>query len=184
MASIVRQGLIAFPPTLIASAVNLMLLASAVSAPLVDQSCTLEPKFGFAEPQAEGFSTQKLLALTRWIRDAPVPIFSIAISRHGKVVFELTTGQSRRDQAHYLMSITKSVTSALVGAAFDRHLLADPAQTVSDALPRSVFRNETIFAQFKRVTIRDVLGMSALDAQCSLIRFRLVRKKRAIATDD
>src|SRR5262249_49505416 len=61
-------------------------------------------------------------------------------------------------------SATKSFTSALVGVAIGHGLLKGPDQTVSETLPQSLFTNQQAFERFQKVTLKDVLGMSALDA--------------------
>ena len=81
------------------------------------------------------------------------------------VVYELYTSSLTRNDAHYLMSVTKSVTSTLMGIAMDQKVIGGPTTLVSDALPSSVFGDEGNHARFEGVTLRDVLGMSALDAQ-------------------
>ena len=103
-----------------------MVVLGLVSAPLHASgqlACVPKLAFGYSTPGAERINPQILLALTRWIRETRVPIFSLLISRDGKIVYQLFTPGIGRDDAHYLMSVTKSVTSALVGAAIDRHLL-------------------------------------------------------------
>ncbi len=109
-------------------------------------------------------SRAPLVQLTRWIRDTPIPLFSLLVSRHGKLVYELYTSSFDRDDAHYLMSVTKSVVSALVGIAIDRHLLPGPDATVGELLPRDLFPSDADAARFRGVTLRQVMGMQGLDA--------------------
>jgi CubicO group peptidase (beta-lactamase class C family) len=116
-------------------------------------------------PEAEGVDSEALAGLTEWIRDDDVAIFSVLVSRHGRLVYELYTSNITRDDAHYLMSVTKSVTSALVGIALDRHELPSVDATVADLLPASLFASPEARARFMTVSLKDVLGMSALDAQ-------------------
>ncbi len=105
------------------------------------------------------------IQLTRWIHDHPqFPIFSILVSRNGKLVYELYTSSLGRQQAHYQMSVTKSVLSALVGIAVDRHLMKGPDASVSESLPRSLFASDADFARFQKVTLKQVMGMSGIDA--------------------
>ena len=109
-------------------------------------------------------SRAPLVQLTRWLRDTPIPVFSILVSRHGRLVYELYTSSFDRDDAHYLMSVTKSVLSALVGIAIERHLLPGPDAPMADALPRALFPGDADVARFRGVTLRQVLGMQGLDA--------------------
>lgn len=105
-----------------------------------------------------------LLDLATWVRDHPaVPIYSLLISRHGKVVFALYTGQIDPEAAHYQMSVTKSFVSALVGIAIDRGLVAGPDTSIADALPADAFPSSDDRERFRRVTLADVMAMSALD---------------------
>lgn len=121
--------------------------------------------FGESTPRAEGMDTRALVALTKRLRDEKAaPIFSILVSRHGKLVYEAYTSSLGREHAHYLMSATKSVLSALVGAAIDRGLLRGPEESVADALPARLFASEEDRGRFRGVTLAHVLGMSALDA--------------------
>jgi CubicO group peptidase (beta-lactamase class C family) len=82
-----------------------------------------------------------------------------------KLVFELYTSGFTRDEAHYLMSTTKSVTSALVGAALDRGLLPGTDTALTDLLPAALFGAPTNRARFRDISLKDVMGMSALDAE-------------------
>jgi CubicO group peptidase (beta-lactamase class C family) len=118
-----------------------------------------------APPDEEGLDARPLVRLTEWIREADVPIFSLLISRDGVLVYELYTSSLTRDDAHYVMSVTKSFTSALVGVAMDRGLVGPPETSVADAIPADVFASPADRDRFRQVTLQDVLGMSALDAQ-------------------
>jgi len=115
-------------------------------------------------PEDEGLDSRSLIALTEWIRDHPVPIFSFLISRNGRLVYELYTSSLTREHAHYQMSATKSVVSALVGIAIDRGLISGPDAPVTETLPRALFASDADIGRFRAVTIHHVLGMSALDA--------------------
>ncbi|HEY1684034.1 MAG TPA: serine hydrolase [Tepidisphaeraceae bacterium] len=123
-----------------------------------------EYSFGFAEPASQGVDVSTLIDLTRWIQRSNEPIFSVLISRNGKIFYELYTSGLKRNDAHYVMSVTKSVLSALVGAAIDRHYLNRPDESIADALPAFLFPNLATAQRFRFITLRDVLGMSALDA--------------------
>ncbi len=124
----------------------------------------LSESFGQSTPEKEGINSEKLAELTEWVRDSKKGVLSILISRNGKLVYELYTTSLGRDEAHYLMSVTKSFTSALVGIATDKGLLPDPDSPVTKSLPRSLFASDADFARFNAITIKHVLGMSAIDA--------------------
>jgi CubicO group peptidase (beta-lactamase class C family) len=115
-------------------------------------------------PEDEGLDSRRLIALSEWMRDEKVPIFSVLISRNGRLVYEQYTSSLTRDQAHYMMSVTKSVLSALVGVAIDRHLIRGAEASITDSLPQKLFASDADLARFRPITVRDVLGMSVLDA--------------------
>ena len=115
-------------------------------------------------PEEEGFDSRSLAGLTEWVREQKAPVFSLLVSRNGRLVYELYTSSVTRQDAHYLMSVTKSFVSALVGIAIDRRLIAGPDAPVTDTLPRQVFPGDADVSRFRTVTVRDVLGMSVLDA--------------------
>jgi CubicO group peptidase (beta-lactamase class C family) len=120
--------------------------------------------FGIDSPENQCVDINKLIALTQWVKSNNDPILSILISRNGKVVYQLYTSSIDPEAAHYLMSATKSFTSALAGAAIDRKLLPPTSTPINQMLPRDWFPSDTAFNAFDTVTLKDVLGMSALDA--------------------
>ncbi|HZS35849.1 MAG TPA: serine hydrolase [Polyangia bacterium] len=136
-------------------------------APATTAASASAPESGLAAaaPEAEGVDSETLVALTEWIRDNPIPIYSLLISRHGRLVYELYTSSLTREESHYLMSVTKSVLSALIGIAIDQGLVRGPDAAVSELLPRAWFAGDADVARFSTITLKHVLGMSALDAQ-------------------
>ena len=115
-------------------------------------------------PEDEGVDSRTLIALTEWIREHPVPIYSFLVSRNGSLVYELYTSSLTRSHAHYQMSVTKSVVSALVGVVIGRGLVGGPDAPITETLPRQLFASDADVARFQQVTVHHVLGMSALDA--------------------
>jgi CubicO group peptidase (beta-lactamase class C family) len=132
---------------------------------VVAQVCVAKSPFEYDEPERQGVNLQKLLEMTQWLRVSPIPLLSLTVSSNGKIVFELYSSRVERSDAHYVMSVTKSVTAALVGVAADRHLIKATDSSVTDNLPMAAFPNTETFNRFKTVTLKDVMGMSALDAQ-------------------
>jgi serine/threonine protein kinase len=142
-----------------------------------DDDATSDGVLGFAYPDEKGMDARPLVALADWISKEGLPILSVVVSRDGAVVFELYTTHVGRDDAHYLMGATTAVTSAVVGAALDRGVVPSLDATVVDMLPPDLFPSDAARGSFRRVTIRDVLAMSALDASVSPL-------DRSIATED
>jgi len=76
------------------------------------------------------------------------------VFHRGRVVFERYFNSMRPDTTHLLMSVSKSVTSTVVGALVGEGLL-DPAQLVTDVLP------ELKGTSFEGSTVRHLLDMRA-----------------------
>ena len=110
----------------------------------------------------EGMDELKLMALADYIDDNPrLSIFSILISKNGKLVFELYTGQIKQDFSHYLMSVTKSVLSTLVGIAIDQGKITSENTPLSEIIPKKLLTNKRIAETFSKVNLQNVMGMSA-----------------------
>jgi CubicO group peptidase (beta-lactamase class C family) len=131
----------------------------------VDAAAVAASDLPSASPPAAGVQTQPLIDMARWVDSHPsVPIFSLLLSRHGQLVFELYSSGFTRDEAHYLMSTTKSVTSAIVGAALDRGLLPGSDAALTDVVPAALYGDPANRARFRGVSLKNVMGMSVLDA--------------------
>jgi CubicO group peptidase (beta-lactamase class C family) len=120
--------------------------------------------FGRDTPENQSVDVKKLVELTQWVKQGPAPILSILISRNGKVVYELYTSSVDPQAAHYLMSVTKSVLSALVGIAIDQKMLPGAEAPIGKTLPAAWFPDVAAQRALGAVSMKDVLGMSALDA--------------------
>jgi CubicO group peptidase (beta-lactamase class C family) len=173
---------------LIAACASSPATPSASSPPSPPHASDVSASFGESTPEAVGLDSRALARLTEWVRDTKdVPIFSILISRDGKLAYELYTSHLARDDAHYLMSATKSVTSMLVGIAVDAKILGGPETSMSEELPAALFPSDADHGRFRRVTMKDVLGMSALDAQVpphEISRDAAARQRAFLASDN
>src|SRR5450432_4240002 len=113
----------------------LLLLAACRTAPAPAPVRSAEEGLPESTPTHEGLDAQPLLKLVDNISRAPdAPLYSLLISRHGKLVLELYTSSFTRDHAHYVMSVTKSFTSATVGAMIDRGALAGADRPLDEML--------------------------------------------------
>lgn len=119
--------------------------------------------FRLSTPEAQGMDSGRLARMTRFIEAAPNPVFSVLIARNGHLVYEMLAGDLPRDASHYLMSVTKSLTSAIVGVAMDRGLIASEDQPIGELLPAELFGPAENLKDKAGITLRQVLNMSALD---------------------
>jgi CubicO group peptidase (beta-lactamase class C family) len=112
----------------------------------------------------EGVDEVKLLDLAQRIEDDPrLSIFSLLISKNGKLIFELYTGQIKPDESHYLMSVTKSVLSTLIGIAVDQGKIPSTTTPISELVPAELFKSKMDIQEFRKVNLQNVMGMSALN---------------------
>jgi CubicO group peptidase (beta-lactamase class C family) len=122
-------------------------------------------EFGPARAADQGIDEEKLYELAKYIRGKrKLPIFSLLISRNGKLVFELYTGAIDPDAGHYLMSMTKSMLTTLIGIAIEKGILPSEELPLSEVLPDHTFKNDRQKAKFANVNLKHVMEMSALDA--------------------
>jgi CubicO group peptidase (beta-lactamase class C family) len=126
------------------------------------RSESAEIQIGKASEQ--GMDELKLMALADFIDDNPrLSVFSILISKNGKLVFELYTGQIKQDYSHYLMSVTKSVLSTLIGIAIDQGKITSENTPLSEIIPKKLLSNKRLVEAFSKVNLQNVMGMSALN---------------------
>lgn len=122
-------------------------------------------EFGSARPADQGVDEEKLYELAKYIRDKKrLPVFSLLISRNGKLIFELYTGGIDPDAGHYLMSVTKSMLATLIGMAMDRGIIPSEERPLSEVLPDHTFKNDRQKAKYAKVNLKHVMAMAALDA--------------------
>ena len=119
--------------------------------------------FRLSSPEAQGLDSGRLADMTRFIESAPERVFSMMIARNGHLVYEMLAGDLPRDAAHYLMSITKSLTSAMIGVAIDNGMIASEDRSIGELLPHELFGAANNLWDKAGITLRQVLNMSALD---------------------
>jgi len=122
--------------------------------------------------QAEvGFDPQKLCALIDELDRLDSNIHGVVVVRHGSLIFEhYRTGQDERwgtdqgrvehgpDVKHDLRSVSKSVTSLLVGIALDRKIISDVDQPVFSYFPDMAALRTP---EKDRITLRHLLTMAS-----------------------
>ena len=85
----------------------------------------------------EGMDTGVIEQLTSQIMDGQFRgIHSLLIVKNGALVHEVYFGDYDTNSLHTIYSITKSISSALIGIAIDRGLINSPEDTVLSFFPR------------------------------------------------
>ncbi|TFH26502.1 MAG: class C beta-lactamase-related serine hydrolase, partial [Myxococcales bacterium] len=92
-------------------------------------SCKSEPgassgDWPTAQPETQGFDSDTLAAAVERIGQENLPVDSVLIVRNGVLILDAYFYPYLGDHAHDVASVTKSVTSTLVGIAIDQGILA------------------------------------------------------------
>jgi CubicO group peptidase (beta-lactamase class C family) len=136
------------------------LLVGAVEIPCAGAQQTPWPTHGWrhSTPEAQGMDSRVLADALVYAREHQIPIHSLTIVRNGYVVLDAYFWPFEDGQLHDLASVTKSVTSTLVGIAISKHQLELRRPLTS------VFSGRTITnldERKKRVTIEHLLTMTS-----------------------
>ena len=110
---------------------------------------------GFAEAEANGFD-REMLASAYASAGRIEGIKSLLVSRSGVLVTEEYFGSQAPDSLHDVRSVTKSVTSILVGIAIDKGYLQNVDQPIVDYLGSMT---DAFDADRRKITIRHLLSM-------------------------
>jgi CubicO group peptidase (beta-lactamase class C family) len=151
----------------LAAAVALVFLAgcgggsdrSSSSAAPVDASVDETNRWALVDPTGEGVDAAALVRANRQARDRTANVTSLLVARHGRLVFEGYYHGGRPGFRAPVHSITKSVTSALVGIALRDGKLPDLDRQVLDYFPHVA--PLVIDTRAHRITLRHLLTMSA-----------------------
>jgi len=77
-----------------------------------------------APPEEQGFNSDLLAQVIEQINQQELPVDSLQVARNGVLILDAYFYPYLGEQPHDVASVTKSVTSTLVGIAVDRGLLS------------------------------------------------------------
>src|SRR6266571_4206472 len=122
------------------------------------------PTYGWrrSAPEAQGMDSRVLAEAFDYIRQQRIPIHSLTIVRNGYIILDAYFWPYQDSLLHDVASVTKSVTSTLVGIAIGRHDLSGVTQPLLPIFGRRPIAN--LDPRKERMTIEDLLTMrSGLD---------------------
>jgi CubicO group peptidase (beta-lactamase class C family) len=132
-----------------------------------------------SSPEEQGMSSSSLAKAVDHASQQALPIHNLLIVRHGVVVLDANFYPFSLSARHDIASITKSVTSLLVGAAVERGILPRPETLLFDVLRN---RPSRIDSRKGAMSLANLLGMqSGLD--CGFARGELELHAMMKATD-
>jgi len=121
----------------------------------------LDDGWSVARADAVGMSVEKLGAMERAIRAGDFPkLTSVAIARHGKLVYEAYFSETDGGTLHNTRSVTKTVTGMLLGIAIEKGFVAGVDAPVVSFFPdmRPLANPDP---RKEAITLEDFLTMSS-----------------------
>ena len=120
----------------------------------------LWPTHGWASstPEEQGIDSNVLAAALETIRTRHLPVHSLLIERHGKIVLDAYFAPFADNQLHDVASVTKSVVATLVGVAVRERRLASLDTPVVSLLPEAEAGSD---ARKARITLAHALSMTS-----------------------
>jgi CubicO group peptidase (beta-lactamase class C family) len=110
-------------------------------------------------PEQQGMDSAKLQIADEFIQNRLPDAFSLLVVKNGYLVFEKYYSWGSREKFAHVHSVTKSVTSALVGIALEKGYLDSVDQKLVDFFPEYI--TDESDPMKKEICIRHLLTMSA-----------------------
>jgi CubicO group peptidase (beta-lactamase class C family) len=110
-------------------------------------------------PEEQGMDSEKLSQMVEHIQQEKLDLHSLLIIRNGYLVNELYVYPFSAEQAHEIMSVTKSTISALVGIAIQKGYIKDVQQPLFSLLSDQEVAN--LDEKKKAITLEDLLTMTS-----------------------
>ena len=155
-----------FPRILLTCALALAAGCSAKQPASLGVAAQYWPTHGWrhSSPEAQGMDSATLAEAFDFIRERRIPIHSLQIARNGFLVLDAYFWPFEDGQLHDLASVTKSVTSTLVGIAIGQGKLRGVDQPLLSAFDQYKVANRD--ARKERITLGHLLTMtSGLDCR-------------------
>ena len=112
-----------------------------------------------ALPEEVGIDSGPLSEMFDYLREHKVPVHSVQIVRHGKLVLDAYFYPYNSEMRHDVASVTKSVISTLIGLAIQKGFIRDVQQPVLSFFPNRPVANSDEKKQ--KLTLEHLLTMQA-----------------------
>lgn len=117
-----------------------------------------EEEWRGSSPEEQGLSSERLEEMMSFIDENYLHIESVIVIRNGYIVFEQYPSPDYDARTrHFLFSVTKSFTSALIGIAHDQGLISDTSETMVSFFPDKEIDN--LDGGKNQITIENLLMM-------------------------
>ena len=109
--------------------------------------------------EEQGMQSEKLLKMLESIKESQIGIQSVSIFRNGYLVLDSYIYPFEDSQKHKMWSVTKSVTSTLIGIAISKGFIKGVDQKVVEFFPEREISN--LDDHKKSMTLKDLLMMTS-----------------------
>jgi len=134
-------------------------LASGLSVTLATGQERSPSRWPVATPESQGFDSGVLTDLLEYVRDKRLPLHNLLVIRRGQLILDASFYPYSPESPHDVASVTKSITSLLIGIAIDKGLIDSVRQPVVSLLPAAV--RGTPDAQRQAMTVEHLLTMTS-----------------------
>jgi CubicO group peptidase (beta-lactamase class C family) len=110
-------------------------------------------------PEMQGMDSAKLLIADEFIQNRLSDAFSLLVVKNGYLVFEKYYSWGSPEKYAVVHSVTKSVTSALIGIALDKGYLKSVDQKLIEFFPEYI--TDDLDPRKKEISLKHLLTMSA-----------------------
>ena len=114
-----------------------------------------------ALPEEVGVDSARLVRLSEWIREQRLDVRSLLIVRDGKLIFERYPKRITREHNQSIYSVTKSVTSTLIGILVRQGRLSGTDVPVIEVLPEDVGVGKRKLEGKETILLKHVLWMAS-----------------------
>jgi CubicO group peptidase (beta-lactamase class C family) len=91
-----------------------------------------------ASPEQAGLDSDALVEMFDFVRQNAIPVHSVQIVRHGRLLLDAYFYPYTAGIPHDVASVTKSVTSTLIGLAIQKGFLRDVHQPLLSLFPNRI----------------------------------------------
>ena len=109
--------------------------------------------------EKHGMQSEKLIEMLESIKESMVDIQSVSIVRNGYLILDSYFYPFKENEKHKMWSVTKSITSALIGIAVKEGFIKDVNQKIVDFFPNRKIQN--LNNNKKSMTLKDLLTMTS-----------------------
>ena len=122
----------------------------------------LQNTWKVSSPEEQGMNSLTLVNAIKHFKQNSINIHSLLIIKNDHVVLDVCFYPFQSNYVHDMASVTKSITSLLIGIAIDKKFIKNENEPVFQYFPEYTITNDTL----KKVTIKNLLNMSS-GLQCS-----------------